>query len=88
MGHMLARLGGVKVQDIKKILKADASKHAEQGLYLEHLWKNADDSEEVLFLFRIDDLSQARKFINKVHAQARNENPDARLPQMTFLQEK
>ena len=87
MAHILARLRGVKVEDIKKVLKADASGHAEQGLYLEHFWQNADDSEEVLFLFRTDDLSRAKKFIEKVHAQALEEDPNANLPQMTFLKE-
>jgi hypothetical protein len=42
---------GVNIEDIKEVLKADAPQHAEQGLYLEHLWQNADDSEEVVFLF-------------------------------------
>lgn len=51
MPHILARLKGVNVEDIKKVLKADAPQHAEQGLFLEHLWQNADDSEEVVFLF-------------------------------------
>ena len=51
MSHILARLKGVNIEDIKKVLKADAPQHAEQGLYLEHLWQNVDDSEEVVFLF-------------------------------------
>lgn len=88
MAHILARLRRVKIEDIKTLLKADASKHAEQGLYLEHLWQNADDSEEVLFLFRTDDIIHAKQFVEKVHTQARKENPDANLPQMTFLEEK
>ena len=87
MAHMLAKLRGVRIEDIGKILRTDASKHAEQGLYLEHLWQNADDSEEVLFLFRTKDLSHAKIFIDKVHTQALKENPNANLPQMTFLEE-
>ena len=87
MAHMLAKLRGVRLADIGKILRADASKHAEQGLYLEHLWQNADDLEEVLFLFRTKDLSHAKIFIDKVHTQALKENPNANLPQMTFLEE-
>jgi hypothetical protein len=87
MPHLLAKLRGVRIEDIGKILRADASKHAEQGLYLEHLWQNADDSEEVLFLFRTKDLSHAKIFIDKVHTQALKENPNANLPQMTFLEE-
>ena len=88
MAHMLARLRRVKVEDIKNVLKADAARHAEQGLYLEHLWQNMDDPEEVLFLFRTDDLRQAKQFVEKVHAQALNEDPQINLPQMTFLEER
>lgn len=84
---MLAKLRGVKAEDIKGVLKADASIHAGQGLYLEHLWQNVDDADEVLFLFRTTNLGQAKQFIEKVHTQARQENPGAHLPQMTFLEE-
>ena len=88
MAHILARLRRVKVEDIKAVLKADAARHAEQGLYLEHLWQNVDDPEEVLFLFRTDDLRQAKQFVETVHAQALNEDPRISVPQMTFLEEK
>jgi hypothetical protein len=87
MPHILARLKGVNLEDIKKVLEADAPQHAEQGLYLEHLWQNADDSEEIIFLFRIDNLGKAKEFINKVHTEAIAKNPQANLPYMTFLEE-
>jgi hypothetical protein len=87
MPHILARLKGVNLKDIKRVLEADAPQHAEQGLFLEHLWQNADDSEEIVFLFRIDNLGKAKEFINKVHAEAIAKNPQANLPYMTFLEE-
>ena len=87
MPHILARLKGVNVEDIKRVLEADAPQHAEQGLFLEHLWQNADDSEEIVFLFRIDNLGKAKEFINKVHTEAIAKNPQANLPYMTFLEE-
>ncbi|MGC2385878.1 MAG: hypothetical protein WA460_02250 [Nitrososphaeraceae archaeon] len=87
MPHILARLKGVNTEDIKKVLKADAPQHAEQGLYLEHLWQNADDLEEVVFLFRIENLIKAKEFTNKVHTEALAKNPQANLPYMTFLEE-
>ena len=87
MSHILARLKGVNVEDIKKVLKADAPQHAEQGLYLEHLWQNVDDSEEVVFLFGIENLIKAKEFINRVHTEALAKNPQANLPYMTFLEE-
>jgi hypothetical protein len=87
MSHILARLKGVNLEDIKKVLKADAPQHAEQGLYLEHLWQNVDDSEEVVFLFGIENLIKAKDFVNKVHTGAIAKNPQANLPYMTFLEE-
>jgi hypothetical protein len=87
MPHILARLKGVNLEDIKKVLEADAPQHAEQGLFLEHLWQNADDSEEIVFLFRIDNIGKAKEFINKVHTEAIAKNPQANLPYMTFLEE-
>ena len=88
MAHTLARLRGVKLEDTKKVLKADAPNHAKQGLYLEHLWPNTDDLEEVLFLFRTDDLGRATQLTQNVHTQARKEDPNAKPPQMIFLEEK
>ncbi len=88
MAHILARLGRVKPEDIKEVLKADAARHAGQGLYLEHLWQNVDDPEEVLFLFKTDDLRRAKQFVETVHAQALNDDPRIGVPQMIFLEER
>ena len=87
MAHMLAKLRGVKIEVIKQVLAQDAPQHAREGLYLEHLWQNADDADEVQFIFRATDLDHAKQFINRVHTQALKENPDANLPHMTFLEE-
>jgi hypothetical protein len=87
MAHVLAKLRGVKAEVIKQVLAQDAPQHAREGLYLEHLWQNADDADEVQFIFRATDLDHAKQFINRVHTQALKENPDANLPHMTFLEE-
>jgi hypothetical protein len=86
MPHILAKLKGVKTADIGRMLKTDASKHQEEGLYLEHWWLNADDTNEVFFLFKTRDLRHAKKFITQIHSEALKENPKAVLPQMTFLE--
>jgi len=85
MGHVLARLHGVQRDIIGGILHTDAPDHAAHGLYLEHLWQNADDPDEVVFLFRADDLAHAKTYIEGLHTRARAENPGVNLPQMTFL---
>lgn len=85
MAHVLAKLTGVKLADVKQQLEKDAADHAEQGMYLEHLWQNTEDPGEVLFLFQVKDLEHCRQLTKKVHAQARLDNPDMPLPDMTFL---
>jgi hypothetical protein len=52
MAHVLAKLTGVKVSDIKQQFASDMNRHAEHGLYLKHLWQNADDNNEVFFYFQ------------------------------------
>jgi len=88
MAHVLAKLTGVKVSDIKQQLVSDMNRHAEHGLYLKHVWQNADDNNEVFFIFRTTDLSNARKFIDEVHGQVLAADHNAKVPQMTFLEEK
>jgi muconolactone delta-isomerase len=83
---MLARLKDGKIEDVKAVLEADAANHAKQGLFLEHLWRNVDDPE-VLFLFRIDNPTLAKRFVRKVHAEALKQDPTINLPLMTYLEE-
>lgn len=85
MDHVLARIRGVKMEDLKSMLKADTTKHADQGLILRHVWRNADDLDEISFIFTTADLNRARKFIEMVHAEALKENPNANLPKILFL---
>ena len=73
------------MEDIKSALKADANKHAEEGLILRHIWRNADDEDEILFIFTTADLNRARKFIEMVHTETVKVNPNANLPQMLYL---
>jgi hypothetical protein len=85
MDHILARIRGVKMEDLKNMLKADMSKYAQQGLILRHIWRNTDDPDEILFIFTTADLNRARKFIEMEHAETLKENPNANLPEMLFL---
>ena len=86
MAHILAQLTGVKLADVQQQLEKDAADHAKQGMVLEHLWQNAEAPAEVLFLFQVKDLAHCRQRTKKIHAQARQENPDVQLPEMTFLE--
>jgi len=84
---MLARLRNVKLAVVKRRLAADAPEHAADGLFVEHLWQNIDDPDEVLFLFRVTDPDQARESIARRHRAALEKDPRANLPTMIFLDE-
>ncbi len=85
MPHLLAKLKNVPIAVIREILEKDKTFHAENNMFLEHLWQNADDENEVLFLFRINDIDETKALIHKLHSEALAENPEANLPTMTYL---
>ena len=68
------------------MLHTDATKHAEQGLHFD-ISQNVDEPEEVLFLFRIDNPTLAKKFIERVHKEVIKQDPSVNLPLMTYLEE-
>jgi hypothetical protein len=85
MPHVLCRLKNVEFSLIKSMLKEHAPEHAKDGLYMEHLWQNADDPREAIFLFRTDDLERAREIIERRHEEARKADPHTNLPHVTYL---
>jgi len=85
MDHILARIKGANMEEIKSVLRADAAEHARHGLTLRHVWRNADDPDEILFIFTTPDLGRARKFIKDMHKHVHSQNPGAPLPQMLYL---
>lgn len=85
MPHLLAKLKKVPLEIIKEVLEKDKAFHASQGMYLEHLWQNADNQNEVFFLFKIDSIENTKTLINKLHSDALVQNPEANLPTMTYL---
>jgi hypothetical protein len=86
MPHLLAKLRNVPFETIKQVLENDKAFHASEEMYLEHIWQNADDENEVQFLFRINSIENTKKLIEKLHSKALEQNPDANLPNMTYLQ--
>lgn len=86
MDHILGRIKGVKTDDINAALMADAARHSKEGLVLRHIWKNADDGDETLFIFTTTNLDHTRKFIEMEHSKTRQENPRMTLPEITYLQ--
>ncbi|TDE30336.1 MULTISPECIES: hypothetical protein [Flavobacterium] len=85
MPHLLAKLKNVPITIIREILEKDKAFHAENNMFLEHLWQNADDKNEVLFLFRINDIDETKALIHKLHSDALIQDATANLPEMTYL---
>ena len=86
MPHLLASLKNIPFETIKEVLENDRAFHASEEMFLEHIWQNVDDQNEVLFLFRINSIANTKKLIDKLHDKALEQNPDANLPNMTYLQ--
>ena len=85
MPHLLAKLQNAPIEIIREVLEKDKAFHNSQGMYLEHLWQNDDKADEVLFLFRIDDIEKTKALIHKLHSETLAQNPEANLPEMTYL---
>ena len=85
MPHLLATLKNVPLEIIREVLENDKEFHKYQGMYLEHLWQNADAENEVLFLFRIDNIKKTKALIHKLHSETLAQNPNANLPTMIYL---
>lgn len=85
MPYLLAKLKNVPLEIIKDVLEKDKAFHAYQGMYLEQLWQNDEVENEMQFLFRIDDKNQTKTLIHKLHSDALSQDPNANLPEMTYL---
>jgi hypothetical protein len=85
MPHLLATLRNVPVEIIREVLEKDKEFHTTQGMFLKNIWQNADDENEVLFLFQIDDVESTKTLIHKLHSETLSQNPDANLPTMIYL---
>lgn len=85
MPHLLAKLRNVSVEIIKEVLENDKTFHAENNMFLEHLWQNADDKNEAQFLFRISDIDQTKALIHKLHSDALAQDPKAPGPMIPIL---
>lgn len=86
MPHLLAKLKNVPFETIKQVLENDKAFHASEEMYLEHIWQNVDDENEVQFLFRINSIEKTKKLIESLHSKALEQDPNANLPIMTYLQ--
>jgi hypothetical protein len=64
---MIRMLCRNKVEDFdrwKSVFDCHSDAHRQAGLSLEHLWRDLEDANEVLFIFAVVDIARARAFIS------------------------
>ncbi len=62
--HVLVRH---KVADFirwREIFESHKEAQREAGMELERLWRDWDDPDDVVLLFKVDDIEKAREFVN------------------------
>lgn len=85
MAHILATLHGLEKDIVEELLHAHKYQHELDGLHLEHLWGNALDDEEVIFLFKTDNVEKAKQALNMIHRECMRHNPEIEPPEIIYL---
>ncbi len=88
---MLYLLARHKVQDYDQwhgVFRSHASVQRQAGLHLLHLLRGVDDPDDIVALFRVDDLEKARAFTSGAGArQAGRVSGVLGAPEIVFLQD-
>jgi len=87
MPHILTRLRDADLNLVKQMLRDHAPQHQAQGMTLQHLWVNPENSREVSFLHRVEDLPAAMTRLRAIHAEAMKNNPATVLPETIYLED-
>jgi len=85
MIHMLVRHKVADFAKWKKIFDSHKEAQEKAGLKLKHLWRNLDDSNEVFFLFEVDDLKKAQAFLSSQDPKVKDEAGVTDEPDLYFL---
>ncbi len=64
MIHMLCRNRVADFEKWRAVFDSHAEAHRAAGLRLVHLWRGVDDPNNVFFMFAVESLDQARRFID------------------------
>ena len=85
MEHILAKIRGTNLAEVENTLKRNFLKHAAEGIFLEHLWKNQERNDEIFFLFRTLHAGNTRQWMQTSLVGNGNGFPQ---PEITFLEGK
>ena len=56
-------------------------------MFLEDIWQNTDDDNEVLFIFQINDIDETKALIHQLHSDSLTQDPNANLPETTYFKQ-
>ena len=84
MSHVLATFHGIEKDLIEDMIHDHIHKHKDD-IYVEHLWQNADDMDEIVFLFKVDDIDHMKQILEKVHLESIKHNPKIIPPKIIYL---
>ena len=70
MVHLLCRNKVADFERWHEVFVSHRDAHQKAGLWLEQLWRDANDPENVFFLFRVDDVGRAITFMSTPDAEA------------------
>ncbi len=85
MSHVLATLHGLEKDIVEAMLHEHTKKRSLDGLHLEYIWMNAEDDEEVIFLFKTDDIEKAHHLMDMIHRESLEHNQDMTPPKVIYL---
>jgi len=81
-------LGRHKVEDVeawKSMMESHREGHVESGLHFQQVWSNADNPNEIFFLFRVDDLNKAKSSLKEAGALDKEKQQRGEMPELLFL---
>lgn len=85
MTYMLVRHKVADFARWKQIFDSHKEAQEKAGLKLKHLWRNLDDSNEVFFLFEVEDLKRAQAFLSSQDPKVKDEAGVRDEPDLYFL---
>ncbi len=85
MSHILVTLYGIEKDIVEDILHEATHKHKNEGIHLEHIWQNADNDDEVVFLFQAESKKQAESLLEKIMKKTAEYTPLLEPPKVIYL---
>ena len=86
MNYLLGRFK-VDLNLWKQVVNSDTALHKDAGMHFQRVWRNVDNPDEILFLFRLENVERAKEFLEKTGALDKAKMKKGEIPHLTFLKE-